>query len=233
MYLFRKSFINMKLSTIQHCSNSHKKLSLYIHSLLHYDKIKISEWKAHSINDHAFCLRFDYSGRSPIEFKGQSRMEVAAHASGKVDAVFMWWDLQMDVKGDVMLSCAPKWAHPEPDQLQVRSSFPSHTSLSLSIISLFIQPILHISNFCLHDYYLSSKQSFPSFVYCFSYAYFPLFRYSSTRYSTATNTIHWLGQLTVHPRSLVFLHVCSVFRVPLSGLVKMLNPLSCSYFSPN
>ena len=67
-------------------------------------------------------FRFDYSGQSAIEFKGHSRVEATAEADGPVDAVFMWWDLQMDVPGDVILSCAPKWAHPTPEDMQVRSA---------------------------------------------------------------------------------------------------------------
>lgn len=27
--------------------------------------------------------------------------------------VFMWWDLQMDINGEHILSCAPYWAHPK------------------------------------------------------------------------------------------------------------------------
>lgn len=25
----------------------------------------------------------------------------------------MWWDIRMDQDGEVMLSCAPYWAHPD------------------------------------------------------------------------------------------------------------------------
>ncbi|XP_035916819.1 protein arginine N-methyltransferase 7 [Anopheles stephensi] len=36
-----------------------------------------------------------------------------ARTSGFPQAVFMWWDLTMDSEGDVLLSCAPYWAHPD------------------------------------------------------------------------------------------------------------------------
>jgi len=35
-----------------------------------------------------------------------------AIAAGNCQVVFVWWDLVMDVKGDVLLSCAPVWCHP-------------------------------------------------------------------------------------------------------------------------
>ncbi|XP_034251100.1 protein arginine N-methyltransferase 7-like [Thrips palmi] len=57
-------------------------------------------------------FRFDYSGRSPV-VKERSTVQVLKAASdGIAQAVFMWWDLTMDTKGEVVLSCAPFWAHP-------------------------------------------------------------------------------------------------------------------------
>jgi protein arginine N-methyltransferase 7 len=37
--------------------------------------------------------------------------------SGKCDAVFMWWEIFMDPDKKVLLSCAPKWAHPDPKEM--------------------------------------------------------------------------------------------------------------------
>ena len=65
-----------------------------------------------------FC-RFDYSGKSKIEYSGHSKVVEEAQASGTCDAVFMWWDLEMDTKGKILLSCAPRWAHPTPDNMAV------------------------------------------------------------------------------------------------------------------
>jgi len=32
----------------------------------------------------------------------------------------MWWDIDMDMDGEVILSCAPHWEHPDPkDKMQV------------------------------------------------------------------------------------------------------------------
>jgi hypothetical protein len=32
----------------------------------------------------------------------------------------MWWSLDMDLEGKITLETAPKWAHPDGDQCQVR-----------------------------------------------------------------------------------------------------------------
>ena len=38
---------------------------------------------------------------------------------GRIDGVFMWWDLEMDKEGEIVLSCAPRWSHPTPRNMQV------------------------------------------------------------------------------------------------------------------
>lgn len=57
-------------------------------------------------------FRFDYSGRSPIVKERSTVQVLKAVNNGFAQAVFMWWDLVMDTKGEVILSCAPFWAHP-------------------------------------------------------------------------------------------------------------------------
>ncbi|KAK3909580.1 Protein arginine N-methyltransferase 7 [Frankliniella fusca] len=57
-------------------------------------------------------FRFDYSGRSPIVKERSTVQVLKAVNDGTAQAVFMWWDLVMDTKGEVILSCAPFWAHP-------------------------------------------------------------------------------------------------------------------------
>lgn len=34
-------------------------------------------------------------------------------ANGKAHALFTWWDLIMDDEGEIVLSCAPVWHHPD------------------------------------------------------------------------------------------------------------------------
>ena len=40
--------------------------------------------------------------------------------SGLAHGVVMWWTLDMDVDGDITLTTAPRWAHPDGADRQVR-----------------------------------------------------------------------------------------------------------------
>ncbi len=64
-------------------------------------------------------FRFDF-GRRSDSHKDSCQKSIKALSGGRCDAVFMWWDLEMDVDDKIQLSCAPCWAHPEPDDLQWR-----------------------------------------------------------------------------------------------------------------
>lgn len=81
---------------------------------------QISQSQFTAVSNPIKVYRFDYSSGDNIQFSGESQEVVTAIASGRCDAVFMWWDLEMDTKNKVLLSCAPSWAHPEPDNLQWR-----------------------------------------------------------------------------------------------------------------
>ncbi|XP_062594524.1 protein arginine N-methyltransferase 7-like [Saccostrea cucullata] len=65
-------------------------------------------------------FRFDFSGNSPLKFENQSEKTFEALCDGQTDGVLMWWDLEMDTKNKINLSCAPGWAHPRPEELQWR-----------------------------------------------------------------------------------------------------------------
>ena len=96
----------------------------------------------------ATICRFDFSGRDPPVFCRHSRTctrvvdkhcginstdehnghdGVVAHCDDlnhndtllECDAVFMWWQLEMDPDGKNILSTAPWWAHSTPDNMQV------------------------------------------------------------------------------------------------------------------
>lgn len=57
---------------------------------------------------------FDWSGRKKkILHEETTRVKFNSLENGSCDAVLMWWDLKMDQDGEVMLSCAPYWAHPD------------------------------------------------------------------------------------------------------------------------
>ncbi|XP_046397806.1 protein arginine N-methyltransferase 7 isoform X2 [Ischnura elegans] len=74
---------------------------------------QLGEKSFRSIISPAPVLRFDWSGKSgKIPTDASKVIEVRAEASGKAQVVFMWWDLEMDPEGEIVLSCAPYWAHP-------------------------------------------------------------------------------------------------------------------------
>ncbi|KAK7873770.1 hypothetical protein R5R35_005767 [Gryllus longicercus] len=57
-------------------------------------------------------MRFDWSGRSPLPSEFSNILVSKAEKDGVAQLVFAWWDLVMDVDGEIVLSCAPVWAHP-------------------------------------------------------------------------------------------------------------------------
>ncbi|XP_066254433.1 protein arginine N-methyltransferase 7 [Euwallacea similis] len=58
-------------------------------------------------------LRFDWSGKTPFVFERSTIQTLTSLREGKAQMVFMWWELQMDINGEHILSCAPYWAHPK------------------------------------------------------------------------------------------------------------------------
>ncbi|KAL1517658.1 hypothetical protein ABEB36_001395 [Hypothenemus hampei] len=57
-------------------------------------------------------LRFDWSGKTPFVFERSTIQTLKSLRDGKAQMVFMWWELQMDIHAQNILSCAPYWAHP-------------------------------------------------------------------------------------------------------------------------
>lgn len=57
-------------------------------------------------------MRFDWSGKSPLPNELSQILVSKAECDGVAQVVFAWWDLIMDIEGDIVLSCAPVWAHP-------------------------------------------------------------------------------------------------------------------------
>lgn len=81
--------------------------------------IQLSQLPPHSFNtiiSPIAVLRFDWSGRTPFVFNRFTINSVKSECNGIAQAVFMWWVLQMDTEGKVILSCAPRWTHPETKQ---------------------------------------------------------------------------------------------------------------------
>ena len=67
-----------------------------------------------------FHNRFSFSGQEPLEFSNETIVKLTAKNDGSTHAVFMWWILYMDREQEIILSCAPKWAHHDPNKMQVR-----------------------------------------------------------------------------------------------------------------
>lgn len=45
--------------------------------------------------------------------------ETLVKQSGLAHGVVMWWTLDMDIAGDITLTTAPRWAHPDGNDCQV------------------------------------------------------------------------------------------------------------------
>lgn len=60
-------------------------------------------------------FRFDWSGKTPFVYEQSTINTFKAVTDGEAQGVFMWWDLQMDLNNEIILSCAPYWAHPDFD----------------------------------------------------------------------------------------------------------------------
>lgn len=56
---------------------------------------------------------FDWNSKEPILKDDQKSIVLSSVADGTVHGILMWWTLDMDSEGDIVLSCAPPWAHPE------------------------------------------------------------------------------------------------------------------------
>ncbi|XP_071086920.1 protein arginine N-methyltransferase 7-like [Haliotis cracherodii] len=65
-------------------------------------------------------FRFDFNCKGGLKSDRRSEVTVSADDDGTVDAIFMWWDCEMDPKGEITLSCAPRWAHPDGSDLPWR-----------------------------------------------------------------------------------------------------------------
>ncbi|XP_029637505.1 protein arginine N-methyltransferase 7 [Octopus sinensis] len=101
--------------------------ALHLHDLqlnqLHQSKFQL-------ITDPITVFCFDFSDKEKLvtdknlnsaePFNAKSLAHITANSSGTIDTLFMWWDLDMDKEGEILLSCAPYWAHPERKEVQWR-----------------------------------------------------------------------------------------------------------------
>ena len=66
-----------------------------------------------NISKQLYFHRFDWNSKKPIPEDECKPVSITATASGTVQGVLMWWSIDMDREGEIVLSCAPPWAHPE------------------------------------------------------------------------------------------------------------------------
>jgi len=65
-------------------------------------------------------FHFDWNSKKPIPDDECKPVSITSTAAGTVQAVLMWWSLDMDCEGEIILSCAPPWSHPDGEQLPWR-----------------------------------------------------------------------------------------------------------------
>ncbi|KAK4876816.1 hypothetical protein RN001_009322 [Aquatica leii] len=68
-------------------------------------------------------------------------LTVTAACNGKAQVVFMWWELMMDTENEIVLSCAPYWAHP------LKKSNPSLTSFDIPWRDHWMQAIYYLPRY--------------------------------------------------------------------------------------
>lgn len=111
-------------------------------------------------------FEFDFSGRTKIETIQNVKHLLTAEQNGIAHAVFVWWELKMDVEGEIILSCAPHWSHPDISNL-IKTNTANKPSWNLiPWRDHWMQAIYHLPKdlkltkgqqfdlFCNHDEYL-------------------------------------------------------------------------------
>ncbi|XP_073843451.1 arginine methyltransferase 7 [Musca autumnalis] len=68
-------------------------------------------------------FQFDFNAKERRESERQRNIETKTCSAGSTDLVFYWWEISMDLEGDIRLSCAPFWAH--PDLKMAASKYPA------------------------------------------------------------------------------------------------------------
>jgi type III protein arginine methyltransferase len=83
--------------------------------------VQLSEFEDFKpVTDPIEAFKFSFSGKEPLVFENQSILQAVAKKNvSKAHGIFMWWVCRMDFEGEILLSCAPKWAHHTPKDMQV------------------------------------------------------------------------------------------------------------------
>lgn len=73
------------------------------------------------LTDPIEIMQIDFNRKTARELNRALEIPVVAKRTGSTDLVFYWWAIQMDREGEIVLSCAPYWAHPDyMEQLRKR-----------------------------------------------------------------------------------------------------------------
>ena len=78
-------------------------------------------------------MDFNFS-RGDFRESGLATVDADVLMEGICHGIFMWWDLSMDTKGEIRLSTAPSWAHPDGEEAQWRDHW-------MQAVYFFDQPL--------------------------------------------------------------------------------------------
>lgn len=116
-----------------------------------YD-IQLTEFnKFKEIIDPTMIFKFCFSGVEPLPFSNHKIVKLTAKNNGLTHAVFMWWVLYMDKEEEIILSCAPKWAHHNPNNMQWRDHWMQAIYFPTNYLS--VEKNENFSLSCNHDEY--------------------------------------------------------------------------------
>ncbi|RVE53723.1 hypothetical protein evm_001615 [Chilo suppressalis] len=76
---------------------------------------QLSRQAFRELSDQIPVFYYDWSGRTTIDMKRTVKQEFLVTNTGRAQQVFMWWELNMDTEGKIVLSSAPWWCHPDAD----------------------------------------------------------------------------------------------------------------------
>lgn len=82
--------------------------------------VQLSQLPSHTfrpLTDPVEIFQFDFQRKKQREKKRDQLLKVQSNQPGSAELVFYWWDIQLDDGGEILLSCAPYWAHPEIHEL--------------------------------------------------------------------------------------------------------------------
>ncbi|XP_071785019.1 protein arginine N-methyltransferase 7-like [Asterias amurensis] len=78
-------------------------------------------------------MDFNFS-RGDFRESGLATVDADVLTEGICHGIFMWWDLSMDTEGEIRLSTAPSWAHPDGEEAQWRDHW-------MQAVYFFDQPL--------------------------------------------------------------------------------------------